>query len=188
MQRSSLLAAASVGVCLVMAFASPAAAQPAALTLTTPAFQPGGPLSWRYTCYNANEPSPPLAWSGMPDGTVSLGIVMDAPDRPDGIFTQWVIFNLPASLTELPEGVPRLPTLDNGAIQGRNDFGRLGFSAPCPPVLTTATYRLALFALDTTLDLPPGASEDDVLAASNGHVLARVQVTTTYLRPAWPWG
>lgn len=175
-------------MCLTIALASRAAAQPAPLTLTTPAFEPGGPLSWRYTCYNANEPSPPLSWSGVPVRTASLAIVLDAPDRPGGIFTQWVIFDVPAGVTGLPEGVPSIPTLDNGASHGRNDFGRLGFSAPCPPVLTTATYRLTLFALDTSLDLPPGASEDDVMTAANGHILAQVQLTTTYLRPAWPWG
>ena len=158
------------------------------LTLSTPAFGPGGPISWRYTCYNVLEPSPPLSWSDVPAGTRSLAVVVDAPERPGGIFTHWLIFNLPSDLTRLPEDVPKMERLDNGAFQGRNDFGGIGFAAPCPPVLTVATYRFALYALNASLDLSPGASEADVLRAAAGHVLAQAQISGTYLRPAWPWG
>ena len=179
----------------VLALSTPevAAAQTAAgvdgpLNLSTPAFVPGGPISWRYTCYNIVEPSPPLAWSGVPSGAGSLAVVFDAPDRPGGMFTQWLVFNLPAEVSQLPEGVPKVGQLDNGALQGRNDFGGIGFAAPCPPVLTTATYRLSLYALDAPLDLAPGASESDLLQAMAGHVLDQARISGSYLRPAWPWG
>ena len=158
------------------------------LTLSTPAFGPGGPMSWRYTCYNVREPSPPLSWSAVPAGTRSLSIVVDAPERPGGILTHWLIFNLPSDLTQLPEDVPKTQRLDNGAIQGRNDFGGIGFAAPCPPILTAATYRFVLYALNVNLDLPTSASEDDFLRVAAGHVLAQAQISGTYLRPAWPWG
>jgi Raf kinase inhibitor-like YbhB/YbcL family protein len=179
----------------VLALSAPeiAAAQTAAgvdspLILSTPAFVAGGPISWRYTCYNIVEPSPPLAWSGAPSGTGSLAVVFDAPDRPGGIFTQWLVFNLPAELSQLPEGLPKVGQLDNGGLQGRNDSGGIGFAAPCPPVLTTATYRLSLYALDAPLDLAPGASEADFVQAAAGHVLDQAQISGSYLRPAWPWG
>jgi len=113
---------------------------------------------------------------------------MDAPQRPGGFFSHWVIFNLPPDLNQLPEIVPKTDRLDNGAVQGRNDFGGIGFAAPCPPILTTATYIFTLYVLDTTLDLPPGASEPDVQRAAARDVLAQAQISCTYLRPAWPWG
>jgi Raf kinase inhibitor-like YbhB/YbcL family protein len=158
------------------------------LTVTTPAFVPGGAISWRYTCYNILEPSPPLAWRGAPTATASLAVVFDAPERPGGMFTQWVVFNLPDDTTQLAEGIPKVGELDNGALQGRNDFGGLGFAAPCPPVLTMATYRLRLYALDSSLDLPPGVTESDFMQAAAGHVLDQVEISGSYLRPAWPWG
>ena len=158
------------------------------LTLSTPAFVPGGAISWRYTCYNILEPSPPLAWSGVPSATASLAVVLDAPERPGGIFTHWVVFNLPDDTTQLPEGLPKVGQLDNGALQGRNDVGGLGFAAPCPPVLTAASYRLRLYALDSSLDLAPGVAESDFMQAAAGHVLDQVEISGSYLRPAWPWG
>jgi Raf kinase inhibitor-like YbhB/YbcL family protein len=158
------------------------------LTLSTPAFVPGGPISWRYTCYNIVEPSPPLDWSGVPNDSVSLALVFDAPERPGGMLTQWLVFNLPADITQLPEGIPKLARLENGGLQGRNDFGGLGFAAPCPPVLTTASYRLSLYALDSSLELAPGATESEFMQAVAGHILDQVQISGSYLRPAWPWG
>ena len=121
-------------------------------------------------------------------GTGSLAVVFDAPDRPGGIFTQWLVFNLPAEVSQLPEGLPKVGQLDNGGLQGRNDVGGIGFAAPCPPVLTTATCRQSLYALDGPLDLAPGASESDFAHAAAGHVLDQAQISGGYLRPAWPWG
>jgi Raf kinase inhibitor-like YbhB/YbcL family protein len=160
----------------------------APLSVTTPAFAPGGAMSWRYTCYNILEPSPPLAWSGVPPAAASLAVAFDAPERPGGIFTQWLLFNVPTDVSQLPEGLPKTERLDNGAVQGRNDFGGLGFAAPCPPVLTTAVYRLSVYALDTSLDLGPGGTESDFMQAIVGHVLDQVAISGSYLRPAWPWG
>jgi Raf kinase inhibitor-like YbhB/YbcL family protein len=155
------------------------------LTLSTPAFQDGGPISWRYTCYNAREPSPPLTWSGVPEGAESLAVVVDGPgDRA----THWLVYNLPADVPGLPEDVPRVEQLDNGGLQGMNDFGSVGYAAPCPPPLTTVTYQFTLSALDTRLALPPGASEAEFHAAAEGHTLEQATLTGTYLRPAWPWG
>jgi Raf kinase inhibitor-like YbhB/YbcL family protein len=168
-----------------------AAAQPdtgAGLTLSTGAFMPDGPWSWRYTCYNALEPSPPVSWSGVPAATVSLALLLDAPDKPAGIDIHWLIFNMSPDMAGLAEGVPKIESLPNGAAQARNDFGKLGYGAPCPPVLTTFTYRFTLFAMDETLDLPPGTDARAVAPALQDHVLASAEISGSYLRPAWPWG
>ena len=148
----------------------------------------GAPLSWRYTCYNVREPSPPVSWSGAPDSAQSMLLVLDAPDRPLGVDVHWLVFNLPPQAGGLPEDTPKQPRLDDGAVQGRNDMGGNGYLAPCPPIGTAFTYRFTLYALNTLLDLGPDASADDVLNAAMGHVLDQAQLSGTYLRPAWPWG
>jgi Raf kinase inhibitor-like YbhB/YbcL family protein len=129
-----------------------------------------------------------MSWTGVPAGTRSLAVLLDAPQRPANVDVHWLIFNLPPDVTSLPEDVPKTETLANGARQGRNDFGKIGYSAPCPPVLTTATYRFTLYALDEMLDLAAGASGDAFLQAAAGHVLATADTSGIYLRPAWPWG
>ena len=170
-------------------WASAMMAQPSApSSLTTGAFEPGGPMSWRYTCYNALEPSPPVGWSDVPEQAGSLALVLDAPDKPSGIDIHWLVYNIPPDLNGLPEGVPKTETLSNGAFQGLNDFGTLGYGAPCPPVLTTFTYRLTLYALDQMLDLPPASNIEDFEQATQNHLIDQVQVSGVYLRPAWPWG
>jgi Raf kinase inhibitor-like YbhB/YbcL family protein len=170
-------------------FSASAMAQPSAsATLTTGAFEPGGPWSWRYTCYNAIEPSPPVAWSGLSEEAGSVALVLDAPDKPNGIGVHWLIYNLAPDLGGLPENVPKLDLLPNGALQGENDFGKIGYAAPCPPVLTSFTYQLTLYVLDQMLDLPPAASFDAFAQATQTHVIDQVQISGMYLRPAWPWG
>jgi len=161
----------------------------AALSISTGAldFQ-GAPFSWRYTCYNVREPSPPLAWSGAPDGTQSFALLLEAPERPDGIGVQWLVFNVPADAVGLPEDVPKIGRLDTGALQGLNDQGRAGYSAPCPPIGSPFVYRFTLFALDGSLDLGPEATAAMLRGAATGHVLDQAQISGTYLRPAWPWG
>jgi Raf kinase inhibitor-like YbhB/YbcL family protein len=78
--------------------------------------------------------------------------------------------------------------LDNGAVQGRNDAGRIGYAAPCPPIGTGYSYQFTLYALDASLELGPGAGVADVLSAATGHILDQAQIGGVYLRPGWPWG
>lgn len=181
---------ALAGAALLSALVSgPVMAQSATLTtLTTSAFEPGGPWSWRYTCYNAIEPSPPVAWSGLSQEAGSVALVLDAPDRPNGIGVHWLVYNVPPDLDGLPENVPKVDLLPTGALQGGNDFGKIGYGAPCPPVLTSFTYRLTLYVLDQMLDLPPATNFDAFAQATQNHVIGQVQISGLYLRPAWPWG
>jgi Raf kinase inhibitor-like YbhB/YbcL family protein len=152
-----------------------------ALELTSAAFQEGAAIPERYTADGRNV-SPPLKWRGAPAGTASLALVCEDPDAPRGTFTHWVAFNLPAGSRELGEGVPAEATLPNGTAQGTNDFGKVGYGGPKPPPGKPHRYVFKLAALDRPLDLPPGATGAQLLAALKGHVLAETQLTGTYGR------
>jgi len=151
-----------------------------AIVVTSTAFKDGEMMPKRYTLDGENF-SPPLAWTGVPAGTKSLALICDDPDAPRGTWVHWVIFNLPAGLTELPEQVPRSRTLNNGACQGTNDFGKIGYDGPAPPS-GTHRYYFKIYALDKLLDLKPGATKADVLKAMQGHVLAEGQLMGKYRR------
>jgi len=145
------------------------------------AFKGGERIPAKYTC-DGEDVSPPLSWSGAPKGTKTYALIVDDPDAPVGVFTHWVIFNIPASEGGLPENTPKKDKLPNGAVQGRNDFGRRGYGGPCPPS-GTHRYQFHLYALDTQLALPPGATKRDVLKAMEGRILAKAELTGLYSRP-----
>ena len=151
------------------------------LVVSSPAFEEGGQLPEEYTC-DGSDISPPLNWSEPPAGTCSLALIMDDPDAPGGVFTHWVIFNLPAGSTQLPAAVPTDPELSSGALQGNNDFGRIGYGGPCPPSGSPHRYRFTLYAVDEVLELSPGAAKGQVLQALEGHILAQDQLTGSYQR------
>ena len=107
---------------------------------------------------------------------------MDDPDAPGGVFTHWVIFNISSDSRELPEAVPTQAQLPSGALQGKNDFGRIGYGGPCPPSGRPHRYLFTLYALDQPLGLKAGASKKQVLDDMRGHILAQGQLTGTYQR------
>jgi Raf kinase inhibitor-like YbhB/YbcL family protein len=149
------------------------------LELKSAAFASGDPIPPRFTGDDGNF-SPPLAWSDPPPGTRSLALVCIDPDAPHGPFTHWVVFNLPADSRDLPEGIPPEPTLDDGTNQGANDLGEIGYAGPAPPRGKLHHYVFKLFALDTPLNLPPGASHAQLRAATPGHVLAEAELIGTF--------
>jgi len=151
------------------------------LSITSPAFQEGSRIPDRYTS-QGEDVSPPLAWNEPPAGTQSLALIMDDPDAPGGVFTHWVIFNIPANSRGLPEAVPTEYQLSDGSLQGRNDFGRIGYGGPSPPPGAVHRYRFTLYALAKSLDLKAGASKKQVLDAMQGHILARGELTGVYQR------
>jgi len=167
--------------------ASPTAERPARnegagkLSLTTAAFQRDASIPTQYTCDGQNI-SPALSWSGVPGGTRAFALIVDDPDAPRGVFTHWVLFNLPADARQLPENVAKTERLDSGAAQGRNDAGRTGYTGPCPPLGAPHRYRFTLYALDSLVSLEPGASKQDLLKAMEGHVLEHAQLVGTYGR------
>ena len=152
-----------------------------ALTVSSLAFSNGDRIPAKFTC-QGQDVSPPLAWGNPPAGTRSFALIVDDPDAPAGIFTHWVLFNIPADSRTLPEAVPAQAELSGGARQGKNDSGRTGYYGPCPPPGGQHRYQFTLYALDKMLDLAAGASKKQLLSAMQGHILAQGRLTGTYQR------
>ena len=145
-------------------------------SLTSGAFTNGAAIPKRYTC-DGPDVSPALEWTGAPDGTVSLALIVDDPDARG--FVHWVAFDLPGATTgRLPEGYSRSP---DASPQGTNGFGRIGYGGPCPPS-GTHRYVFTLYALDRMLGLTGAPRADAVRAAMKGHVLQETTLTGTYRR------
>src|SRR5262245_19949204 len=153
------------------------------MELSSTAFEDGRPIPTKYTG-DGPDVSPPLAWTDPPAGTRSFALVCDDPDAPRGTWTHWVAFNLPASARSLGEGTPRDATLPDGTVQGKNDFGKLGYGGPAPPPGKPHRYFFKLYALDASLGLGPGATREQLLGALKGHTLAEAQLMGTYGREA----
>jgi Raf kinase inhibitor-like YbhB/YbcL family protein len=151
------------------------------LTISSAAFAEGAAIPEKHTC-DGPDLSPALAWSGVPAGAKSLALICDDPDAPAGTWVHWVVYDLPADLAGLPEGVPKEGDLQGGGRQGVNDFRKVGYGGPCPPPGKPHRYHFKLYALDRRVDLPAGASKADVEAASRGHVLAEARLTGRYGR------
>jgi Raf kinase inhibitor-like YbhB/YbcL family protein len=151
-----------------------------ALDLRSSAFSDGGRIPSKYTC-DGKDTSPPLSWTGIPAGGKCLALTCDDPDAPRGLWVHWVVFDLPPSATGLPEGVPATPEISGGGRQGKNDFGKIGYGGPCPPS-GTHRYVFTLYALDSTLGLPAGATRQDLLAAMRNRALGEATLTGTYSR------
>ena len=135
----------------------------------------------RYTC-DGEDVSPGLSWTTVPPGTETFLIVVDDPDAPVGTWTHWVVFNIPGDSLGLDENQPKSSELPNGGVQGRNSWGDVGYGGPCPPKSSTHGYRFFLYAVDTSFDLPPGASRSQVSDALAGHIVAEHWITRTYGR------
>ena len=152
------------------------------LSLSSPAFSPGGYLPALFTC-EGRDLSPALDWTGVPEGAKSLVLIVDDPDAPDPrapkmTWVHWVLYDLPPSARGLPEGVAA-KDLPAGTRQGTNDWKRAGYGGPCPPV-GRHRYFHTLYALDTVLpDLGP-ATKAEVEAAMKGHVIAHAELVGTY--------
>jgi hypothetical protein len=154
------------------------------LRLTSSSFEQEHEIPARHTCEGADL-SPPLAWTGVPDGTRSLALVVDDPDAPDPrapkmTWVHWVVYDLPPTVTALPEGVTAA-TLPAGAREGRNDWKTVGYRGPCPPV-GRHRYFHKLYALDTTLPALTAADKSGLERAMKGHVLAQATLLGTYAK------
>jgi Raf kinase inhibitor-like YbhB/YbcL family protein len=159
---------------------SSGAAANAAITLSSGSL-PDGKIPKDFTCDGADQ-SPSLTWSAPPAATKSLVLTETDPDAGGGTFTHWVLYNLPANTSGLPADVPKQEQLPDGSRQGRNDFSKVGYGGSCPPHGSTHRYFFDLFALDTNLNVPPGATRAQVQDAMNTHVLARGKLMARYGR------
>jgi Raf kinase inhibitor-like YbhB/YbcL family protein len=152
------------------------------ILITSDAFLEGEVIPTKYTC-DGDDLSPHLTWSDIPPNTKSLALICEDPDAPSGMFTHWILFDIPPTVIELPEGVSAAERLANGAVQGQNDFKRIGYGGPCPPSSDSPhRYYFRLYALDTELHLQAGARREDVVPAMVGHVLATGHLMGTYKR------
>ncbi len=151
----------------------------AAFAIRSTAFTSGGTIPEKYTCNGPNV-SPPLSWTEPPAGTKSLALIMDDPDAPMGTWVHWVLYNLPASARELPEGTPTSEILTNGANQGTNDFRKIGYGGSCPPPGPAPPYFFKLYALDIELNPASRATKKQLEAAMAGHILAQAELMGRY--------
>jgi len=143
-------------------------------------FDEGAMIPEKYTCDDIDI-SPPLKWSKVPDGTKTFAIICEDPDAPMGTWVHWVIYNLPANINELSEDVPSLEILPNGAKQGRNDFGKIGYGGPCPPG-GTHRYYFKIYALFEELKVEAGITKSELLKSMEGHILSEGQLMGRYKR------
>ena len=143
------------------------------------AFSEGATVPKLHTCEGADL-SPPLEWSGAPGSTAGFVLILDDPDAPAGTWNHWLLYDIPASLRELPQG------FKPGSVgqSGTNDFGRLGYGGPCPPKgHGPHRYFIKLYAVDVApLGLKPGARRQDLDRALRGHILAEAQYMGRYER------
>jgi len=152
-----------------------------AFELSSPAFRNGEPIPPRHTC-EGEDLSPPLHWGVPPAATKSFVIIADDPDAPVGTWVHWVIYDIPLDLRGLMEGIPAKDHLPNGALQGLNDFKRIGYGGPCPPPGKPHRYYFKLYALDVALSLKSRATKAQVLEACKGHVLAEASLMGRFAR------
>ena len=110
-------------------------------------------------------PTPPIEWSELPAGTKSLALIVDDPEAPGRVFTHWILFNIPSDTRKLPQALPTLPELTSGVLQGKNNFGRVGYGGPCLPPSQPHRYRFTVYALDEPLDLNAGVSKKQLIVA-----------------------
>jgi len=148
------------------------------LKLTSRAFKHEGVIPDKYTKDGGNI-SPPLAWTGIPDSTKSLALIMDDSDAPSGVFAHWLVYRIPAASTELSEDLPATAKLPNGLLQGRNDFQELGYGGPQPPE-GTHRYIFHLYALDIDPDLEAGIGREELDQTLQGHILEEAQLMGRY--------
>ena len=148
---------------------------------TSPSFAEGQSIPSKYTCDGENL-SPPLSWDQVPEAANCFTLICDDPDAPAGTWVHWVLYDLPATMKELPEAVEAKEELPNTARQGSNDFKRIGYGGPCPPKGGPHRYYFKLYALDKKLDLKPGATKSQVEDAMRGHILSEGRLMGTYKR------
>jgi Raf kinase inhibitor-like YbhB/YbcL family protein len=151
------------------------------LSISSPSFSTGGDIPKKFTCDGADV-SPQLAWTEPSPGNKSFALLVDDPDAPVGNWNHWTLWNLPPSARGLAEGISKEASLPEGTQQGKNDFRKTGYNGPCPPPGKPHRYYFKLFALDTKLDLKPGAGKHELESAMKGHIVAQAEWMGRYGR------
>jgi Raf kinase inhibitor-like YbhB/YbcL family protein len=170
MPRSITGAAAAIFFAAIVSFA----AEGGTMKITSSAFHEGGSIPSKFTC-DGSDTSPPLQITGVPSEAKSLVLIADDPDAPGGLFTHWLVWNIPPQTNSIAEG-----SAPKGA-QGANDFGKSGYRGPCPPP-GTHRYSFKVFALDRELDLRSGAKRGQLDGAMKGHIIAQGELVGRYAK------
>lgn len=145
-----------------------------AFNITSKAFEYGASIPAKHAC-TGDDLSPPLRWDEVPAETASLALILEDPDAPGGTFTHWIVYNLPPDSDGLEEIIPIQKNLDNGAIQGKNDFGKTGYGGPCPPQGEEHRYFFRLFALKKKLPPESANKAEDFYIALNGFIIEKAE-------------
>jgi Raf kinase inhibitor-like YbhB/YbcL family protein len=170
MRKLVTRAAAAVLLATIPSFA----AEKARMKVTSSAFQEGGNIPSKFTC-DGSDISPALQIGGVPSEAKSLVLIADDPDAPGGLFTHWLVWNIPPQANSISEGSAAK------GVRGTNDFGKSGYKGPCPPP-GTHRYSFKIFALDRELDLRSGAKRNQVDTAMKDHVIAQGELVGRYAR------
>ena len=180
---ASLVAVVALGLAWVspLNLLSQSGGEKMSITISSTSFENGGSIPKKFTC-DGEDASPQLSWKAFPQKTANFVLIADDPDAPVGTWTHWIVYDLPATQTELEESVSRTEKLPGGAQQGTNDFRKVGYGGPCPPPGKPHRYFFKIYALDVKLNLAPGASKEQVEQAMQGHVLAQGQLIGKYGR------
>jgi Raf kinase inhibitor-like YbhB/YbcL family protein len=174
---TALVAAGLISLPVAGSAERPAEGGAMPLILSSSGFTEGATIPPRFTCDGENVP-PPIQWDGKPSSAKSLVLILDDPDAPGGVFTHWIVYDLPAADVDSGRIVSGM------AHEGKNDFGRTGYGGPCPPRGHGAhRYFFTLSAVDVaSLGLPAGASRQQVDAKLRGHVIATAKLMGKYER------
>lgn len=154
-------------------------AKVAILTVTSKAITDGKPVPKDYTG-DGKDLSPDLTWTKPPATAKSIAVTCEDPDAPGGTWFHWILFDLPTTTSGLKQNLAKKDVLPGGGVQGKNDFGKIGYNGPFPPKGEEHHYHFKVFALDTTLGLQPGANKKQFYEALSGHVVGRGKLTGTY--------
>ncbi len=154
------------------------------LTVTSRAFSHNGEIPQRYTC-DGEDISPALEWSGLPEGTKSVVLIVDDPDAPDPAapkmtWVHWVLYNIPSDAAGLREAM-QSQDLPAGTKEGLNDWKRTGYGGPCPPI-GRHRYFHKLYALDVVLPDLGRPTKQELEKAMGEHILAKAEIVGTYQR------
>lgn len=144
-------------------------------------FEDQQPIPAKFTCSGENV-SPPLQFLQVPPKAKSLVLIVDDPDAPHGTFDHWVVWNIPPGVTALSQGAPELLKGSPRPMQGRNGYSTNEYKGPCPPPGKPHHYHFRLYAIDATLNLPQGATKQQVESAIQTHIIDQATLIGTYQR------
>ncbi len=180
--RFAIARASATLLAVIACTSGPKARAPMAITISSTAFAPNGAIPRQYTCQGTNI-SPPLAWTGVPDSARAFALIVDDPDAPDPAhprmtWVHWVVYDLPAHVTGLPEGAGKQPGAAGGR-DGLNGWKQTLWNGPCPPI-GRHRYFFKLFALDAPLGDRGQLTAEQLQKAMAGHIVAQGELVGTY--------